>query len=123
MTEDKSPYRPPAEMLRTDSSDQTSSLLARNSRACAIVVVSYAGVRILDAFIELPNLLGLFYVLLLAGGLAATWANFQVGPALGWSRGGLPVLVLTVFAAMVAYTLAAFYAGEIVYAVIFDTLS
>lgn len=48
-----------------------------------------------------------FLILLTVAAIASAWANIQIGPRIGWNRGGLPVVILVFFVALIVYVLTA----------------
>ena len=57
----------------------------------------------------------LLVILLVTSAIASAWANFQLGPRIGWSQGGVPVAMIVFIFAIVVYFLTALVIGGIVY--------
>ena len=64
----------------------------------------------------MPELLLL--ILTAISAIASAWANVQLGPRIGWNRGGLPVVIFVFFLALVVYFLTALALGGMVNGVI-----
>ncbi len=60
----------------------------------------------------------LFLFLTAISAIASAWANIQLGPRIGWSQGGLPIVIIVFFVALVVYFLTALVMGGTVYGVI-----
>ncbi len=55
------------------------------------------------------------YPLLIAAFCVSTWANFQLGPRIGWRRGGLPVVFILIFGWAVVYVIVSLTGAGVVY--------
>ena len=118
MTADSNPYAP----IRVDDSvgptlesPKPVSTWVRNficllgiSAAYSIACAMFAIARV-----AMPELL--FVGLLVCSSIAAAWANFQLGPRIGWDRGGLPVVFVVIFMALTAYCSTSLVIGGTIY--------
>lgn len=114
----RNPYSPPAQASGTPNKQErpeTPSIWLRNLKACTAVVIGYSSFAFLLAFsgktvpeTAVPALAGF-------AGAASAWANIRLGPSIGWSRGGLPIVLITVFAAMIGYMALSLMAAALIF--------
>jgi len=113
------PYdAPQASSESTGVSVACPSTWRRNRAALGVVVALYSIVCGSFAIARSAIPEGLFVLLISASGVASLWANVPLGPRLGWSRGGFPVVVIAVFFAMTVYMLTALVVGGTAYELI-----
>lgn len=118
MTSESNPYSPTSiqhDKPSTPLVTAPQSTWIRNGKALVVVVSFYTLLLALSAAARIGLYLELVVLLFVASFIGATWANFQLGPKIGWDRGGIPVVILLVFVAAVAYAFLSIYAGGIVY--------
>ncbi|TWU59955.1 hypothetical protein Poly51_02280 [Rubripirellula tenax] len=111
------PYSPPESTGGSlDAAHSPPSTRLRNFKCLAVITSAYSLVTVLFALTRstMPEPFFLL-ALLVVSALASAWANFPLGPRIGWARGGLPVVMIVFFAALVAYCLIALGVGNMLY--------
>lgn len=102
---DTNPYRPPerVEFSSDESGSRVWSRVKRNFVACVAITIAWVLVTTPLVLWGIPITGEYVLLLLLACGAASTWANVSLGPKIGWSQGGLPVVFLAVTTFMTVY--------------------
>jgi len=112
------PYDPPAAHGgATAATHAPASTWLRNLKSVAAVTVAYSLASVLFAVVRAPMPEPLsFLALFTVSASASAWANIPLGAQVGWARGGLPVVMIVCFGALVAHCLVALAVGEMLYA-------
>jgi len=111
------PYEPPqAHRSATAQEHSAGSTLLRNCKSLLAITTAYSVACSLFAFGDtaLPEAV-FFWALLIGSAGASAWANLPLGAQLGWARGGLPVVMVLFFAALIAYCVIALVVGSALY--------
>ncbi|EMI22544.1 membrane protein [Rhodopirellula maiorica SM1] len=114
------PFDPPASTVEAigDTSAPASTWL-RNLKAMAAITITYSVISALFALTKSMMPEPFFILALVAiSALASAWANLALGTRIGWTSGGLPVVMIVFFAALVAYCLIALTVGNMLYRMI-----
>ncbi|OYP38412.1 hypothetical protein CGZ80_02390 [Rhodopirellula sp. MGV] len=115
MPEDTNPYVAPAEDTGRSSSGREPSTWRRNFGALRAIVLTYCSIAAVFAVSRHSLPPPIVYPLLLAAFCCSTWANFQIGPRIGWSQGGLPIMIVLVFGWTFAYVITSLIGADVVY--------
>ncbi len=118
MTADSNPYAPTHvddSVGPTFESQKPVSAWVRNLKCLLGISGGYsiACAMFAIAHIAMPALLFVFLIVFSA--IAAAWANLQLGPRIGWDRGGLPVVFVVFFMALTAYCSTSLVLGGTIY--------
>ena len=115
------PYAPTASIdddNRQSQSTHTPSTWLRNFKAMVVVTTAYVLFCLPFALSGSAMPEALFVILFAIASVASAWANIPLGQHIGWTRGGLPVVVLVFFIALAGFCLTSLMIGSTLYGII-----
>ncbi|MCD0460154.1 hypothetical protein [Roseiconus lacunae] len=115
MSDNLNPYIPSTDNIDHSPYPREPSTWRRNFGMLCAVVFTYSSISAVFAALQQSLPPSIVYPLILAAVCCSTWANFQLGPRIGWTQGGLPIMFVLVFGWAVVYVLASLTGAGVVY--------
>ncbi|PHQ31579.1 hypothetical protein [Rhodopirellula bahusiensis] len=109
------PYETPSDSGARVSSPPEPSTWRRNFVSLSAIVSIYCLIAAVFALSRQSLPPPIVYPLSAAAFCCSAWANFQLGPRIGWGLGGLPVVFILVIGWAVAYMVASMMGAGVVY--------